>query len=83
MTKKVKSAGRFGARYGRKVRWRVTNIEQLSRSKHICPRCLRVTLKRAITSIWVCKKCGLKIAGGAFEPTTDAQKVISLIQRGT
>ncbi len=69
-TKRVKSAGRFGSRYGVGIRKRVLKVEEKQRQKHICPHCKKGQLKRQATGIYVCSKCGLKIAGGAYTPTT-------------
>lgn len=65
-TKKVGPAGRFGVRYGRKVKERIARLEETK--KHKCPACLKLTLKREAAGIWVCKKCGLKFAGKAYKP---------------
>ena len=67
-TKKVRSAGRFGARYGLKLRKKIIEIENVQRKKHICPECKNKTLKRIASGIWQCKKCGNKIAGKAYFP---------------
>jgi len=71
-TKKVKSAGRFGPRYGRRIRKDVVAIEEKMRCKHKCPRCERRSVKRIGTGIWRCSKCGLTFAGGAYMPQTPA-----------
>ena len=71
-TKKVKSAGRFGPRYGRRIRKDVVAIEEKMRRKHKCPRCERHSVKRIGTGIWRCSKCGLTFAGGAYLPQTPA-----------
>ncbi|HHF56103.1 MAG TPA: 50S ribosomal protein L37Ae [Thermoplasmatales archaeon] len=71
-TKKVKSTGRFGPRYGVKIRHRVRDIEEKQRQWHLCPRCGRKRVKRESTGIWVCKKCNAKFAGGAYLPRTNA-----------
>ena len=65
-TKKVKSAGRFGTRYGRKIKQSIIRAEETK--KHKCPSCLKMTLKREAAGIWVCKKCSLKFAGKAYRP---------------
>ena len=64
-TKKVRSAGRFGARYGRSVRTKVANIEQIQRKKQKCIFC-NGTAKRLSKGIWLCKKCNKKFAGHTY-----------------
>jgi large subunit ribosomal protein L37Ae len=81
-TKKVGPAGRFQARYGVRARSRVKNVEITQRSKHICPSCGHKKVKRVSTSIWKCKKCGVKFAGGAYNPTTEAGQNVEKILRG-
>jgi large subunit ribosomal protein L37Ae len=79
-TKKVLSAGRFGVRYGRKIRQRVGQIEKISRIKHTCPLCKTdKKLKRLASGIWECRKCNNKIAGGAFSPKTSASNAMKKI----
>ena len=70
MTKKGKvgSAGRFGTRYGRVIRGRVSKIESVQKKRHICPRCNMPFVKRVASGVWQCKKCGLKFAGPAYSP---------------
>ena len=67
-TKKVKSTGRFLARYGRKIRIRVRDIEAQSKQKYPCPKCEAERVKRVSSGIWECKKCGNKFAGAAYQP---------------
>lgn len=68
MTKKVGSAGRFGVRYGRKIRQRIIDIEQKQKAKHQCPYCNKWTVKRLAAGIWECKKCSNKFTGKAYYP---------------
>ena len=75
-TKKVGTTGRFGNKYGSKVRHMVAKIEATSRAQHACPQCLRLTLDRMSAGIWKCKKCKITIAGGAYQPTTTATKIM-------
>ncbi len=64
-TKKVKSSGRFGARYGRSVRTKITEIETLQRKKQQCIFC-NGTAKRVSKGIWECKKCNKRFASHAY-----------------
>ncbi len=75
-TKKVGTTGRFGNKYGSKVRHMVAKIEASSRAQHVCPQCLRLTLDRTSAGIWKCKKCNVTIAGGAYAPSTVATKIM-------
>ncbi len=68
MSKITGAAGRFGARYGRKIRSRVAEIEKRQHKKHTCPYCKRKNVKRLASGIWQCKKCKIKFAGRAYEP---------------
>ena len=65
-TKKVKAAGRFGARYGRRVRVKIAEIESIQRKKQICPFCKIGVAKRLSKGIWQCKKCSKKFASHAY-----------------
>ena len=67
-TKKVKSAGKFGARYGKTIRGKVAAIEAVQRRKHKCPYCERFTVRRVAAGIWECKKCHAKFTGKAYRP---------------
>ena len=62
------SAGRLGCRYGRFVRKRVAEMEQVSRAYHRCPKCDVMGVHRKGSGIWECRKCGFKFAGGAYVP---------------
>ena len=75
VSKKSSSAGRFGARYGRKIRVKVSNIEAQMKQKHKCPQCGRKSVKRISTAIWQCKKCETTFAGGTYLPDTPVGKV--------
>lgn len=67
-TKKVGSTGRFGARYGRRIKVRMLDVERLQKQKHECPACTKKALKRLSKGVWKCKSCGMKMAGGAYTP---------------
>ncbi|MBL7051501.1 MAG: 50S ribosomal protein L37ae [Nanoarchaeota archaeon] len=66
MAKKIGSAGRFGARYGRKLRSKIINVEKVQRKKQKCPYCSRLTAKRLAMGIFECKKCSAKFTGKAY-----------------
>jgi large subunit ribosomal protein L37Ae len=68
MTKIVGSAGRFGPRYGKKIRKLVSEIEKLQKKRHSCPKCKMPYVKRISTGIYYCKKCKTKFAGRAYYP---------------
>lgn len=64
-TKKVKSAGRFGARYGSRVKKKITLIESVQRKKQQCIFCNGIA-KRLSNGIWKCKKCDKKFASNTY-----------------
>jgi len=70
----VGSAGRFGARYGRKQKAKISEIEKIEKQRHLCPRCKMKYVKRESAGIWICKKCGYKFAGLAYYPYIEAVK---------
>ena len=65
-TKKTKSAGRFGARYGKRVRDKLVKVETKQRVKQKCPYCGKLGVKRISKGIWQCPKCGKKFASNAY-----------------
>lgn len=70
--KKIGSAGRFGAGYG-KVKNKLIAVERKQRIKQECPFC-KGRAKRNGRSIWLCSKCGKNFAGGAFHLKTQKTK---------
>ena len=81
-TKKVGSSGRYQARYGVKARTIIRNVEVLQKAKYICPSCGHKKVKRISTSIWQCKKCNVKFAGGAYLPKTEAGQNVERVLKG-
>jgi len=65
-SKKTKSAGRFGVRYGKKVRDKLVQVESKQRKKQKCPFCKRLGVKRLSKGIWKCSKCDKKFAGDTY-----------------
>lgn len=64
--KKTKSAGRFGARYGKRVRTKLVKVEVKQRVKQKCPFCNKLGAKRVSKGIWHCKKCDKKFADNIY-----------------
>ena len=75
-TKKIGIAGRFGPRYGTRVKNAIRQIETKVRRRQTCPVCKRKAVKRVAAGIWSCKKCGAKFAGGAYEVKTEGVEVV-------
>ncbi len=65
-SKKTRAAGRFGARYGKKVRVSLVAIEDKQRKKQKCPFCKKLGVKRVSKGIWQCNKCNKKFASDIF-----------------
>lgn len=64
--KKTKSAGRYGARYGRSIRRKLVKLEEKQRKKQKCPFCGKLGVKRISKGIWKCSKCDKKFASNTF-----------------
>lgn len=60
------STKRYGTRYGASVKEKVGKIEKIQRSLQKCPHCNKVALKRVSRGIFVCKACGVTVAGKAY-----------------
>ena len=66
--KNVGIAGKYGPRYGVKVRKQIQAIEKEKVKRHICPRCKHKSVKRIGSGIWKCRRCDLTFASGAYSP---------------
>ena len=64
--KKTKSAGRFGARYGRFIKSKLVKVEEKQRKKQKCPYCGKLGVKRLSSGIWKCPKCNKKFASDTY-----------------
>lgn len=71
-TKKVGVTGKYGTRYGQKLRKQVRGIEILQRTKSICSFCGKTAIKRVACGIWKCKGCKRVISGGCWDFVTTA-----------
>jgi large subunit ribosomal protein L37Ae len=81
-TKKVRSAGRYQARYGVRARTRIREVETQQKQKHPCPECGQPAVKRSSTGIWKCRKCGVVFAGGAYVPRTAQGADVEKMMKG-
>jgi len=64
--KKFGSIKRFGARYGRRLKDKLSDVEKKSKKLGKCPFCKRIRAKRIAMGIWKCRKCGSKFSGNAY-----------------
>lgn len=76
-TKKVKSAGRYGARYGVGIRRRLIEIEEKQKKPQTCLVCGFQKVKRKAPGIFHCTKCGSTFAGGAYVAQTLTGSIVS------
>jgi len=60
-------SGRFGSRYGKRIRQDVLKADKKAKAKYRCPSCSRTSVKRLSSGIWQCRKCNVKFASGAYE----------------
>jgi len=67
--KKLGSAKKFGARYGKKLKRKVAEIELEQKKLYKCPYCNHMKVKRVSYGIWQCKKCGSKFTSKAYHVT--------------
>jgi len=65
--KKITGNGKFGSKYGKKLRLKVLAINKKAKKLYKCPNCSRIAVKRLSSGIWQCQKCGKKFASKAFE----------------
>jgi large subunit ribosomal protein L37Ae len=71
-TVKVGITGKYGTRYGAKLRKQAKAIEILQRTKYVCPFCGKKSIRRQAVGIWRCRACRRCMAGGAWEFATSA-----------
>jgi large subunit ribosomal protein L37Ae len=64
--KKTKSAGRFGAKFGRSLRSKLVKVEEKQRQKQVCPFCSKKGIKRLANGIWFCSRCEKKFASNTY-----------------
>lgn len=74
MPEKRKTGSLIGlhAKYGATVRKRYTRVMETLKAKRRCPSCGSWKLRRESVGIWSCKSCSYKVAGGAYDITTQS-----------
>ena len=65
------------ARGGTKVRKRYNRLIESKKTKYICVKCGKKSVKRVSASVWVCNSCKTMFSGGMYTYRTPAGKEIS------
>jgi large subunit ribosomal protein L37Ae len=65
----LKSAKRFGTRYGATNKLKLALIEGEQRKLHPCPKCGKIKASWQSVGIWECSKCGNKFTAKAYSIT--------------
>ena len=83
-TRHLGIVGRFGPRYGVRIRRRVQEIDEIRRSSHVCPKCQAQAVRRRSSGVWQCRHCGHVFAGGAYRPvvTTSFKRELAEAEAG-
>jgi len=64
---KKQHAGRFGSKYGKRLREEVVAVERKYRNtRYKCPSCSRTAVRRTASGVWECQKCSKKFASAAY-----------------
>lgn len=67
-TVKVGASGRFGPRYGVKLRKAWTEIYRQKSGFYVCQVCHQRKVRRVASGIWECRHCHNRFAGGSYTP---------------
>ena len=73
-TKKVGITGRYGPRYGVKIRKQIKSVSRHRAKAQRCPECQADAVKRVASGIWKCNHCKLKFAASAYSIRTRSYK---------
>ncbi len=73
-TKKVGITGKYGPRYGVKIRKQILEASRHRLRPQRCPECQHDAVKRVSSGIWLCNHCKLKFAAAAYSIRTRSFK---------
>lgn len=62
--------GKYGARYGVKIRKQIKSVSRHRIRPLRCPECQEDAVKRVSSGIWHCNHCNLKFAASAYSTRT-------------
>lgn len=62
-------------RSGAKWRRQATAIDKKRHGGFSCPQCGKKNVKRVSFAVWQCNSCGTKVAGGAYQLSTEPGKI--------
>jgi len=67
------------SKFGASIRKLHDKSVRSQKSRHECPKCHKLKLRRKGNSLWMCDSCGATIAGGAYSPKTEAGEISARI----
>ncbi|OIO21631.1 hypothetical protein AUJ17_01625 [Candidatus Micrarchaeota archaeon CG1_02_47_40] len=68
-------------RSGARLRDLADKADASRRSRYVCPKCKKKSVKRISNSVWECKSCSAIIAGGSYSLSSGAgEQVRKLIE---
>ncbi len=73
-TKKAGITGKYGPRYGVKIRKQIKSVSRHMIKPQRCPECQADAVKRVASGIWRCNHCKLKFAASAYSIRTRSYK---------
>ena len=73
-TKKAGITGKYGPRYGVKIRKQIKSVSRHKIKPQRCPECQADAVKRVASGIWKCNHCKLKFAASAYSIRTRSYK---------
>ncbi|MEM3031072.1 MAG: 50S ribosomal protein L37ae [Candidatus Micrarchaeia archaeon] len=59
-----------GVRFGAEIRKLAGAVSAAKRARYACPACGKKKVRRQGYSVWECRACGARFAGGAYAAST-------------